>query len=227
MIGVFIVRTTRKLRDYIDKNIEVTKDQDFIEKAKSQIKENSKSTKRKIDWKKITVIASSLAVIVIILTIVILAWPNASQPQKVYYAENEAIVTSSVEQLNEDLTDFKFANLLNAKVNRVYDKVYNDTLFYMVEYQDNETFESIRFSIIVNAAYDSLLNKKYFEKEQQFNNYILKYNDNIELEDDIYFIYIDAKLVINNIAIFIDYDTMSDVQENGLVVLLNKCLLIS
>lgn len=207
--------------------MKVNENQDFINKAKTQINENKNNAQRRYKKKNIFIFASCLTVVVIIIAIILLVPKNNEQPEKIYYADNEIVEKSSIEQLNKELKGFSFSNELDVKINRTYDKVYNDSLEYILEYQDDDTFESIEFNIIVNDNYNSPLQKKQYESKQQYKEFELLYNKSVEIEDGIYFIHIDAKVIINDIDLYLSYEVLSDISEDGLIVLLDKCLVMN
>lgn len=221
------MRTNKKLQSYVDKSMKVNENQDFINKAKTQINENKNNAQRRYKKKNIFIFASCLTVVVIIIAIILLVPKNNEQPEKIYYADNEIVEKSSIEQLNKELKGFSFSNELDVKINRTYDKVYNDSLEYILEYQDDDTFESIEFNIIVNDNYNSPLQKKQYESKQQYKEFELLYNKSVEIEDGIYFIHIDAKVIINDIDLYLSYEVLSDISEDGLIVLLDKCLVMN
>lgn len=134
-------------------------------------------------------------------------------PKKNYLTENEKNAESDILELNSGLKDFsvKLEEGFDGKLNRIYDSISNDTLYYSLDIAKIETTEMILIHFYVNKDF---LNRKTIKdignaSTQTIGVFEILYNEEKVNEDWAYKLQYNAITEYNEVSIYIEYEQYS------------------
>lgn len=178
-----------------------------------------KEEKRK--RKKILLSFSSVLAVVFVAVIgIFVTLPKATEPEeegKFYYAENISSTVAEFAEVNNSIEVIKInaSDIYELRAERVYDSISEDVLYYRVQFESEETHETVLLEFYVNPYYPSERTLKNEPTEYVFKGNPLKYDLQITNNDVPFFIHYTAILKIENLEIYIDYEQFSiDEQSN-------------
>ncbi len=190
----------KRLRQEIKRTDEeiLKRDEEFIREFKANYCAAPKpKTKRKI-----LISFGSAFACVFCAVMLMLFLPNVGllNKEKEFLEDNRVVAASTVEELNSDLDDIKLNVLRNGNyvVNRIYDKVYNENLWYEINVLNG--FKKFYINIYVNR--DFLDRKNVIDGKSKTINNIEYYVLENQKEDK----YFDmAQFNIGDIGVYIEY----------------------
>lgn len=215
----------KKLQDIADESMKSAEDSVFRQKTENML-ENC-SNKKQINKKLIWALSSIATVIVIVCLVMVIALPLNDQSQKEphYAFEFEQTVNTSVVELNDKLTGFKFKSLQNSETKRIYDDISKESLMYIFVYDNLEAFNTINMHIVTNPYYiDRVYANKVFDKSINYKGYLLEYRETIKKEDGIYEFEIEGKMTINGTKLYFEYQNIAFTEDSGLPEMLDTII---
>ena len=186
-----------------------------------QEKEKIRKRKLKVLW--VSLSSSMAAVVAIVASLVLLLpllfpAPNVP-PKKHYLLENEREVVSDLAEMNADLSEMylEISAEYEGKVRKVYDSISSDTLFYKLEFKQQNEFvdEKIIVYLYVNLDYEILMElEDSVVQTTSIDAFTITYNKKIIGADFPFLLSYHAITEYNGIAIYIEYEQLS-LDEEG------------
>lgn len=212
-----IKKVLQKQADIDHKSI-LDRNKDFYEKFVEEhypAKEKKEEPKYK---RKLALISSSIAVIIVSVILCVILYnlpdePNLPQNEpaiKEYLQENELNLDSDLSEANNELKKSRitFSDDFYCNATLIYDSVSGDKLAYVLDIENETTFEWVYLFIKVNKDYN---HSKAITapKEIIINGLTVIYNETSILDDDIYVHTARAVIDTGEEIIYIDYDQYS------------------
>lgn len=219
----------KKLQQNVDKSFENICDAQLLESLKCEII-SSERVKQKTKQKRFRVaIASSfIAIIIIIITIIgapLLFRPN--NEERHYFKDNENQIESTLEELNSFTNFIDLNSGIEWRVSKYIDILYNDTLYFIITWENSDTFEVFHISIIVNKDYKYKEDCIEYNNTQNMGNQKLLYNEKFEMDEDgLCFFTTYAKINTENESIYIKYEGIGFDGESTFLTSLSDLLVL-
>ena len=186
-----------------------------------QEKEKIRKRKLRVLWVSLSSSMAAVAAIVVSLVLLLpLLFPAPNVPPKKHYlAENERETTLELATLNATLPEMylEFDAHYEGKVRRFYDSVSSDTLYYKLNFvqQNEEIDEKVIIHIYVNSDYEKQKNiDSSIVKEMSIGEFDISYNELIEEESSLFTLTYLAVTQHGGITIYIEYEQLS-LDEEG------------
>jgi hypothetical protein len=213
------MKINKKLQAYANKSFAPLKNDGFLSELKNRTDEKE-TAKNRISLYSVIAGSATAIIVAAILLCVCLIDPAVAATEKPakknYLQENQIFLASSLSELNEQTAVFDFI-ADNSVVNKVIDSSYGDTLFFTLNYSDDDTGESIHICVVTNKMYDFIFDHPEYNNEATVNGYKLQYAENYTLEDDIYNFKCEGEIITENEKLCIEYESYSfDEQSNFL-----------
>ena len=190
----------------------------------SECNKREQRHKRKKLW---VSFSSVLAVVFVAVIGVVITLPVSEDEREknTYFAENITAVTIELSEVLENLDGVKISIGENyeSSVERVYDLVSGDVLFYRIRYRDYEIeYENVIIEFYVNPDYE---NTKILNDEPEtylMNGKLLNYNLFITDDDWAYIINYRCVMKNENWEMYIDYEQFSEDEQSNFFAFLEQ-----
>lgn len=230
----------KKFQKKVDSLIYEESQDDFLHKAHSQIKENRESLRNKHRIKvtaratstgntvkqqnrsQVYIIFSILALFVVVSAIILTLLLNKPFNKSYSYDGDTEVV--SIERLNSK-SEIQFNEIDGVSVSCAYDTVYHDELFYILSYSDDDSLDDITIIVKTNKDYNyGFINPERWDKTEVIKGYVLNYNEETDIEDDVCFITISGKIECGNDIVYINYEGASLTEQSNFLVLMDMLI---
>ncbi len=150
-------------------------------------------------------VASSLVVVLLVVSLVIFL-PNSSD--KVYFEEDIVNTQAKISDISLYLNGNTFSNSGLWNVIRYYDSKSGDTLFYVASLDDTEETLSIKLVFIVNPYYSYETNNKEYENAATVKGFNWKYNYTVD-GDEVYSVSVNGKAEFDDVKLYVEYTQLT------------------
>ena len=150
-------------------------------------------------------VASSLVVVLLVVSLVIFL-PNSSD--KVYFEEDIVNTQAKISDISLYLNGNTFSNSGLWNVIRYYDSKSGDTLFYVASLDDTEETLSIKLVFIVNKYYSYETNNKEYENAAIVKGFNWKYNYTVD-GDEVYSVSVNGKAEFDDVKLYVEYTQLT------------------
>lgn len=135
---------------------------------------------------------------------------------KQYSLENQASMPCDLGEINKNILDFSlyFSDNCVLEINRYYDVLYNDTLFYVIRMHNEQTFENVLIQLYVNPDFACTSELELDKETTNINGFDLDYIHSFMLDDPIYTVSYRALTEYSGVTVYIEYTQLS-LSENG------------
>lgn len=136
--------------------------------------------------------------------------PNTAENSKLYKAENEESIVSTIDDINLSLENIRLATLpeYSYRCTRTYDSQYNDTLYYEITAK-NDVVITVVIRLYVNPEYT----RQDFISETaistQCGDFNVKYDKTYTEDSGLFTLSYKAESQVNDVTIFITYQQLS------------------
>ena len=230
----------KQLKKYADKQLNVYRNEGFLNELKAKQKETQMKDRRKKILPICLSTGSALVMLAVALLCVFLINPptvpadnadrdNTEQTeqeevvQKTYLETNQTIEESSLEELNGALKCFSFDGD-GFVVDKYVDNFYNETLYYYVTYTDEEGLYLIHFTILTNPNYTIENSEDGYDLQGTVASYAVKYFENSELEDGIFFCPDNGVITTGKEKIYLNAEILGFDEDSGFIEMLNTLI---
>ena len=227
----------KQLKKYADKQLNVYRNEGFLNELKAKQKETQMKDRRKKILPICLSTGSALVMLAVALLCVFLINPptvpadnadhdNTEQTeqeevvQKTYLETNQTIEESSLEELNGALNCFSFDGD-GFVVDKYVDNFYNETLYYYVTYTDEEGLYLIHFTILTNPNYTIENSEDGYDLQGTVASYAVKYFENSESEDGIFFFTDNGVITTGKEKIYLNAEIIGFDEDSGFIEMLN------
>ncbi len=219
----------KKLQDNVNESLNSIRDEQLLKSLKHQNEcLNKKATSQKHKSFRLAMVSSCIAAILIVASIVIPLILKTDVPQDHFSYTDINQVSSTVEELNEYTKFFDLDSSMNHYVTKCFDKTKTEVLYFIVNTSNDETFESITLSILVNDNFKIEPFTFPYDKEYYIANHKLSYYEDIETDDDgISFIKVQGNIITKKERIYITYDGVGFDGESPFLETLEKLFIVS
>lgn len=216
-------RKTMKKNGYLDKITDKFLDErtdeersfGLLREAHVTIAENKRG-KKAFSWKKVASVCSVCAVLLVAVCVSFFVFFNTHdiQEEKTYSFANQEERKSSLEELNR-VSKIKFKETERSSVICCYDKKYGDDLYYLVLYNNEDTFDVVTVKALINPLYKQDINMSQYDKTHIIGQYDLKYVENIKNKEGLFEITANAVIEYQGEILLIDYEGVSLIEESN------------
>lgn len=220
----------KKLKKYIAgqmKKIDGTNSLTRLKEQQKKMNDSSKQCRRgRLSF--IIGVGFSIVTLVVILLCVYfikIEDENIEKEPRAYLEENLSVEAVTMETLNEELPSFSFSKnkyCINS-IKRYNDKYYGETLFYSIEYTNDEGL-IIDFIVLTNTDYNIEFEHQQYTKKDSIIGYEINYTEIITEDDGIYFITVKGEIVFEKEVLYITVELVSFAKEYSLKELLDKII---
>lgn len=218
----------KKLQKYADKSLSSLQDEAFLK----TLQEGSKQThsSEKMSRKTIFAISSSLcfAVIVVALLCVFLIEPQVPNDEygdsKFYAVENQRTAVSSIEEVNNNSESIGFKETSGIAVKRVVDISYDETLYFVVECNNEETMETVSIFVVVNNEYTLPFSIAGEKISDNINKYTISYTESYTEEDGLFYVDSVGEICTQNERVYVRYSGISLEKSNNFLTYLRNII---
>ncbi|MDE7394657.1 MAG: hypothetical protein K2M95_00870, partial [Clostridiales bacterium] len=169
------------------------------------------SRKKKTFW--ISLCSSLAAACIIIISILVFHPSPTKPPQKRYLIENQNFSEiESFDSIRGDIQNIsiQFGNIYTPIVQKVYDSESNDTLYYTIELNNEDTtYERMVLEIYVNRDFHDRKSLSEVTGTETVNGLNVRYYKKIVVDDWANQIIYNAVITYKNTEIYIDYKQYS------------------
>ena len=226
----------KQLKKYADKQLNVYRNEGFLNELKAKQKETQMKNRRKKILPICLSTGSALVMLAVALLCVFLINPPAvpadpdnteqkgqkeEEVEKKTYLETDQIFKgSNLEELNGALTYFSFSGD-GFTVDKCVDSHYNETLYYYVTYTDEEGLYLIYFTILTNPNYTIENSEDGYDLQGTVASYAVKYFENSESEDGIFFFTDNGVITTGKEKIYLNAEIIGFDEDSGFIEMLN------
>lgn len=205
----------KRTDEFLDERTDEEKSSELLRMAHIQITEN-KRKKKAFPWKKVASVCSVCAVLLIAVCVSVFVFFNTQDTQegKTYSFADQEERTSSLAELNK-VSKIKFRETEGIDVICCYDKKYGDDLYYLVSYNNEETFDILTIKALTNPLYKQEINMSRYEKSEAVGLYTLKYTVNMQNKDGLFDIKAKGVIEYQDEILLIDYEGVSLTEESN------------
>lgn len=205
----------KRTDEFLDERTDEEKSSGLLRMALIQITEN-KRKKKAFSWKKVASVCSVCAVLLIAVCVSVFVFFNTqgTQEEKTYSFADQEERTSSLAELNK-VSKIKFRETEGIDVICCYDKKYGDDLYYLVSYNNEETFDILTIKALTNPLYKQEINMSRYEKSEAVGLYTLKYTVNMQNKDGLFDIKAKGVIEYQDEILLIDYEGVSLTEESN------------
>lgn len=219
----------KKLQDNVNESLNSIRDEQLLESLKHQNEcLNNKAASQKHKTFRLAMVSSCIAAILIVAIIVLPLILKTDGPQDHFGYTDPDKVKSTVEELNEYTNFIDLDSSIKCYVTKHFDKTKKEVLYFVVTTSNDETFESITLSILVNDNFKREPFTFTYDKEYYIANHKLSYYEEIETDDEgISFIKVHGNIITKNERIYITYDGVGFDGESPFLATLEKLFIVS
>lgn len=219
----------KKLQKHANKSLLPLKNDAFLYELKEhrvQDPSNKKRSKKAI----VFATASSMCTValIVVLLCVFLIEPklptNQAGDSKFYAIENQKTVLSSVDEVNNAIEHFTIKSMNGIMINKVIDYHYNETLYYVIVYNDDETMEAITLFVVVNQDYNFPFQIIGTKINGTISNYSVSYTERYTEEDGLFFVDTTGEILVGNERVFIEYNGVDFEKRNNFITYLSRII---
>lgn len=232
------MKKDKRLQEYANKSTEKYNSPDILAELKQHIQPQEKWYE-KLPKKTWYAVGGSLvsAIVVVVLLCVFLIKPDIIIPdtgdsnlsggsgesiKKEYFYDGQS-TDVMVDEINQATFIFDYKNEHVLSASKHCDVEYQDTLFYRIEYYNEETFETFRINIVTNEGYDYEFQEiTPLWQDATYKGYQLLYREQCTEEDGLYYFKIDAILETDKEDIAIYYEGISLEETSNLLSVLDQ-----
>lgn len=142
---------------------------------------------------------------------------------RVYLEENLSSQNITVEALNEELQYFTFVNG-NYSINRFEDEDYGETLFYSVNFVDEDGLNQMDFVVAVNPNYNIEFEHKEYIKRDTVIGYAIEYVETYSEDEGLYFFTVKGEINIEEETVYIIAEIISFDEDSHFIEQLNRII---
>lgn len=195
----------KKLEDMAETSRSEYRNEEFESALKEKMASKNAKAKRKSFKAMWIAVASSLVVVLLVVSLVIFL-PNSSD--KVYFEEDIVNTQAKISDISLYLNGNTFSNSGLWNVIRYYDSKSGDTLFYVASLDDTEETLSIKLVFIVNKYYSYETNNKEYENAATVKGFDWKYNYTID-GDEVYSVSVNGKAEFDDVKLYVEYTQLT------------------
>lgn len=204
----------KRTDEFLDERTDEEKSSELLHMAHKQIKENKQ--RKNFSWKKVASVCSACAVLLIAVCVSVFVFFNTENAQetKTYSFADQEERDSSLEELNQ-VSKIKFREKEGIDVICCYDKKYGDDLYYLLSYNNEETFDILTIKALTNPSYKHDINMSQYDKSETVGLYVLKYTVNMQNKDGLFDIKVKGVIEYQGEILLIDYEGVSLTEESN------------
>lgn len=204
-----------KTDEFLDEKTDEEKSSGLLREAHIRIAENKRG-KKAFPWKKVASVCSVCAVLLVAVCVSVFAYYNAqgNNDEKTYSFSNQEERNSDFSELNE-VSAIKFKESEKSSVICCYDKKYGDDLYYLVLYNNEDTFDVVTVKALINPLYKQEINTGLYDKTSSVGQYDLKYVENIKSKEGLFEITAYGVIEYKDEILLIDYEGVSLIEESN------------
>lgn len=195
----------KKLEDMAETSRSEYRNEEFESALKEKMASKNAKAKRKNSKPMWIALASSLAVILLIVSLVIFL-PNSSD--KVYFEEDIVNTEAKVSDISAYLNGNTFSNAKLWNVTRYYDSKSGDTLFYTASLADDESSLTLRLIFLVNPYYSYQVDTDEYKNAATVKGFDWKYNYTID-GDEVYSVSVNGKAEFDDVKLYVEYTQLT------------------
>ena len=195
----------KKLEDMAETSRSEYRNEEFENALKEKMARKNAKTKRKSLKAMWIATASSLAVILLIVSLVIFL-PNSSD--KVYFEEDIVNTEAKISDISLYLNGNTFSNSGLWNVIRYYDSKSGDTLFYTASLSDDESLLTLRLIFLVNPYYSYQIDTDEYKNAATVKGFDWKYNYTID-GDEVYSVSVNGKAEFDDVKLYVEYTQLT------------------
>ncbi len=219
----------KKLQHIVNESLAKNRDEQLLKSLKIQ-NERLNNAKRKSRQQsfRFAKLSSCLAVVLIIAIIGgLFLFKDDTRREEYAYLE-EYSVQSTVEDLNS-FTDFIDLNKkIEWRVKKFSDKIYNHTLYFIVDGENFETFETFSITIIVNEKYNYKDTNMRYNSKYSLLSYDLLYFEKFNIDDDGIYTFVNhGKIITQKETLYINYESIGFNETSNFIPSISNLLIFS
>lgn len=195
----------KKLEDMAETSRSEYRNEEFEKALIEKMASKNAKTKRKSLKAMWIATASSLAVILLIVSLVIFL-PNSSD--KVYFEEDIVNTEAKISDIALYLNGNTFSNSGLWNVTRYYDSKSGDTLFYTASLADDESSLTLRLIFLVNPYYSYQVDTDEYKNASTVKGFDWKYNYTID-GDEVYSVSVNGKAEFDDVKLYVEYTQLT------------------
>lgn len=233
------MRKNKKLKKIAEETLSRHTDKEFLDKLKAEVRLNrAEGAGVKKRSKNFYAVCAGLAVaacLIICLTVLFefgviggLKGETGSPSQnKFYSADNMYLNDISLEEFNAKDTGIDLSDRDLLSVAEAVDVYYGETLYYIVKYNDPDTFDLLNFVVVTNPDYPYRVGETDYIDEAQIGGYSVFYTESIQKHESVYDIMAKGKIQTEKATVYIEYESVSLTEHSGFLEMLASCLVVS
>ena len=233
------MRKNRKLKKIAEETLSRHTDKDFLDKLKAEVRlSRAEGVAVKKKSKSFYAACAGLAVaacLIICLAVLFesgvisgLKGDTGSPSQnKFYSADNMYVNNTSLEEFNAIDTGIKLNGLDLLSVTEAVDVYYDETLYYIVKYNDPDNFDVLNFVVVTNPDYPYRVGETDYIDEAQIGGYSVLYTESIQKHESVYDIIAKGKIQTEKATVYIEYTSVSLTGHSGFLEMLASCMVVS
>ena len=194
----------KKLEDMAETSRSEYRNEEFESALKEKMASKNAKAKRKSLKAMWIATASSLVVVLLVVSLVIFL-PNSSD--KVYFEEDIVNTEAKVSDISTYLKGNSFSNS-NWNVIRYYDSKSGDTLFYTASLADDESSLTLRLIFLVNPYYSYQVDTDEYKNAATVKGFDWKYNYTID-GDEVYSVSVNGKTEFDDVKLYVEYTQLT------------------
>lgn len=205
----------KKADEFLDERIEQEKGSELLRMAHIQIAEN-KHRNKAFSWKKVASVCSVCVVLFIVVCVSVFVFFNTQDKQetKTYSFADQEERSSDVSELNK-VSKIKFKETEGINVICCYDKKYGEDLYYLLLYNNEDTFDVVTIKALINPLYKQEINMSQYVKKYIIGQYNLKYVENIKSKEGLFEITANGVIEYQDEILIIDYEGVALTEESN------------
>lgn len=233
------MRKNKKLKKIAEETLSCHKNEDFLDKLRAEVRlSRAESAEVKKRSKNFYALCAGLAVavcLIICLTVLFefgiiggLKGETGSPSQnKFYSADNMYLNDISLEEFNAKDTGIDLSDRDLLSVAEAVDVYYGETLYYIVKYNDPDTFDLLNFVVVTNPDYPYRVGETDYIDEAQIGGYSVFYTESIQKHESVYDIMAKGKIQTEKATVYIEYESVSLTEHSGFLEMLASCMVVS
>lgn len=199
------MKIRKKLEDMAETSRSEYRNEEFEKALIEKMACKNAKAKRK-SFKAMWIAAASSLVVVLLVVSLVIFLPNSSD--KVYFEEDIVNTQAKISDISLYLNGNTFSNSGLWNVIRYYDSKSGDTLFYVASLDDTEETLSIKLVFIVNKYYSYETNNKEYENAATVKGFDWKYNYTID-GDEVYSVSVNGKAEFDDVKLYVEYTQLT------------------
>lgn len=218
----------KKLQEFANKSLLPLKDDAVLDELKGHTVQTSSN--KRLSKKTIFAMVSSMCAVVltIVLLCVFLVEPKIPTDQtgdsKFYAIENQRTVASSIDEVNNATEHFAIKDLSDIMINKVVDYHYNETLYFVIAFNNDETMESLTLFVVVNDDYTLPFPIVGTIINETIADYSVSYTERYTEDDGLFFVDTTGEIFIENGRVFVEYSGVDFEKRNNFLTYLSRII---